>query len=522
MNCKLQSIKQILKNYHLDNSTNIIYSDRIAKIKPIETTKKGTIVLITATNPTISGEGKTTIAIGLADALNKISKNSTILTLRQPSIGPTLGLKGGATGFNKCQIVPANEINYGLTGDFFYLETINNLICSLVDNHIYFGNDLKIDPNKILIRRCIDLSDRSLRDIDIDISKKQKLAYHTGFDLTAATEIMAILALSKNKQDFINRINNILVAYTYNNKPVYVKDLKINDNLGILVDKIIYPNALSTLNNTLCLMHAGPFANIACGYNSLIALNTSLAKAKYVVTEAGFGADLGCEKFIDIISRLNNTQPSSVVICTTIKSLLNHGKVSEDKISQLCSGLTNLQQHIDFIKSINLKPVVAINCFKDDNLALLSYLVNYLTKTNIPYAKVNPATNEGFIDLAKVVIANISHSKIKYVYDLNDGLNTKITKIAKQVYGINNKIIYSPLAKKQVNFINKKAKGFYLCMAKTPYSLSSDKNNLVKSKTDKIKIDNFRINYGAKLIVALTESIFTMPGLPNNPNATKK
>lgn len=518
---KLLNIQQILKNYKLDNKNNIIYSSRIAKLKPvIDNKNKGSIILVSAINPTKFGEGKTTVAIGLSDAINRFHKNSTILTLRQPSIGPTLGLKGGATGFNQCQVVPADIINYGLTGDFFYLETINNLICSLIDNHIYFGNQLKIDPHQILIKRCIDLSDRSLRDITLTISKKQNLKYQSGFDLTAASELMNIFAISKDKLDFIKHINEMLIAYTINHKPIYVKDLNINENLTILIDKIIWPNALSTLNNTLCLMHAGPFANIGCGYNSLIALNLAIDKAKYVVTEAGFGADLGCEKFVNIIGQINHTQPQVIVIVITVKSLLNHGKYDHNLIKQLDSGLTNLIQHLSFIKKINGSFVIAINHFNDDNPVLLSYLVNWLTKLNLPYAIVNPTNNQGFNDLAKVVLKNLSSVSIKPLYKLTESLENKINKVVKYAYGINRPVKFSKIASIQLKKINNLK--YYLCMAKTPYSLSSNKDCLIKSDHDEIKIDSFRINHGAKIIIALTENIYTMPGLPKNPNAIKK
>ena len=522
LNNMISKITKVLNRFKISQSNFQTYGNDCAKLelvsKKCAKPKNKKLILVTAMSPTPTGEGKTTIAIGLNDALNKF-KYKSILCLRQPSIGPTLGVKGGATGNGKSQVVPEQLINYGLTGDFYVIETINNLIASVIDNSIYQGNSLNINPKTISWRRTMDLSDRSLRDIEIYINKLNK--YHTGFDITAASDIMVILCLSKNIDDFIEKINNIVIGYDFKNNPVYVRNFNLDRSIKILAANLIKPNCLLTKENNLCLMHGGPFANIAHGCNSIIALNESFNYADYVVTEAGFGSDLGFEKFVDIIGREYNV-PDAVVLCVTTKSIFYHSNKCKDWKEQFDIGLKNLIQHINLIKWVGYNPIVAINKFANDKKEQISYLSKWLKAQKVRFAICDPVITgvKSFDELTKLVVDETKKTKkIKFVYELNDSLATKIQNIVTSIYGLNTKAKYEDLAKLKLKKFNNFK--YYVCMAKTPITFSSDKNDLVYNKQNKIVIKDILVSTGAKLIIPVCESIFRMPGLPKIPNAQK-
>ena len=518
----MTNIIDLLRKYNIKSKDLSICGNDVSKIKPNTNFKdlknsKSNLILVTAINPTPKGEGKTTCAITITDALNSI-KQKAILCLRQPSIGPTLGMKGGAAGNGWSEVVPADLINYGLTGDFFYIETINNLIASIVDNSIYYGNEFKIDPNKIVFKRCIDVSDRSLRDISISLIPKQKLRYNTGFNMTSASEVMAVLCLSKDEDDFVKCINNILVAYTFDDKPVYVKSFHLDKALKQLASKMLWPNAVRTKRNSVCLIHGGPFANIAHGCNSVLALNTARQYAKYVVTEAGVGADLGAEKFINILSR-QYMPPKCVVIVTTIKSLKYHGLNNND----LASGILNLDQHVKAVKSYGILPYVVINQFNDETKSEIKFVQDWCKKNKVPCGMFSPIKQKdvGAIKVAKDLVKMCAKSpKVKYTYSLTDKLEDKIAKLANNVYGIKKQnIVYSDKAKALLKKYDKLP--YFVCMAKTPYALSSDAKELMFNENAKLTINDFVIANGVSFIIPICESIFRMPGLPKVPNAQK-
>lgn len=515
-------LTDLCKKYKIKASDIYPYGEFGAKIKaeltPCSTTKKH--ILVTSINPTLAGEGKTTVAIGLADALNHADKNSTIVCLRQPSIGPTLGMKGGATGGGKSSLVNADYINLGLNGDFYLIETINNLIATIIDNHIYHGNQLKIDPKTISWKRVIDLNDRSLRHFNLEINKD--VNYNTGFDITAASEIMTIFCLSKTVEEMLNRIERIVVGQNTSGKNVTVGEFKINWNfIRNLIDQLMQPNVLSTKEDTLCLMHGGPFANIAHGCNSIITLNTASKYAKYVITEAGFGADLGCEKYINIVSQ-QYRWPDAVVVVVTIKSIMLHG-TNENKLIALKEGLINLMVHINAIKGYGFNPIIAINQFDDDTSEQIEIVTNWAKEQKIAIATCSPYAEgkTSYKSLIKLVNKEINkrHYNLFSTYSRFDKLDSKLDLIIKKVYGLNTKYILSPTAALKFKQIQKLP--YYVCMAKTQYSLSSDPTKLVYSPNDTIEINDFVILHGAEFIIPICGEIFRMPGLPKTPNVQK-
>ena len=516
------NITNILKKFNINKNKYTMFGKDCAKLKLnskhcVKPANKK-LILVTAISPTPSGEGKTTVSIGLNDALNQYQHKS-ILCLRQPSIGPTLGLKGGATGYGNSQIIPNQLINYGLTGDFYTIETINNLIATVIENHIFQGNKLQIDPKTIAWRRAIDLSDRSLRKIKIKIDKD--ISYETGFDITAASEIMVILCLSKSLDDFIKRINNSIVAYDKNKKPIYVKAFNLDNAIRILANDLIRPNCIATLKNNLCIMHGGPFANIAHGCNSIIAINEAFKYAKYVVTEAGFGSDLGFEKFVNIIGR-EYALPDAVVLCATLKSIFYHSKKCADWHETFDIGIKNLIQHVELIRATGYQPIIAINKFTNDRKEHLDYLIKWLKKVKVDFAIVDPTSNnsKSFEPLVKLVVKETkTDKKIDFTYQLNEPLTKKIQNIVSKIYGFDTEVQYEKLAMSKINKF--KNFNYYICMAKTPIAFSSDKNNVVYMKTDKVIIKDILISHGAKFIIPICESIFRMPGLPKVPNAQK-
>lgn len=506
----MQKINNILKRYNIDQSKVFNYGEYIAKLDTslIKPNKNSKLILVTASNPSPAGEGKTTTSIGLNDAFNLLGKNS-IVCLREPSIGPYFGVKGGATGGNKSSILPVDEINMHFTGDFHALTTANNLIAACIDNTIYWDNPLNIDVNKIIFKRAVDMNDRSLRDITVEI--KKDLTYKTSFDITAAIELMTIYCLAKNKEDFRKRMDSITVAYTKDNKPVTVKQLNITNALMKVMEHAFNPNAVQTMDGNLAIVQGGPFANISVGVNTYMATKLSLSIADYVVTEAGFGSDLGGEKFLDIICQENKIIPSCAVVVTSIRGLLYQGG------DDLSKGLENLKQHATHMKNQGVPFVIAINKFDKDTKQQLDVLENYIKQNNWKYAITTGYSDgaQGGVELAKKVMEVCSKpSKTpKFLYKKEDSLKTKINNICKKCYGID-KIEFSVNALEKMKTLDK-YKGFYLCISKTPLSLQTS----IKGGQKIIFIDDFIVNTGSKLIIALTEKVFRMPGLPKKPKA---
>jgi len=491
--------------------------------------KKSNLILVTAITPTPAGEGKTTTSVGLSDGLNKIGKKS-IVCLREPSLGPSFGMKGGAAGGGFAQVVPMEQINLHFTGDFHAITSAHNLLSALIDNHIYWGNKLNIDPENILWKRVVDLNDRALRSIKINLGKlKNNIPRNDGFDITVASEVMAIFCLSNNLKDLENKIGNITIAYTKDKKPVYAKDLKAQGPMTVLLKDAIRPNVTQTLENNPAIIHGGPFANIAHGCNSVIATKTALKLSEYVVTEAGFGADLGAEKFIDIKCRKAKLKPSCVVIVATIRALKMHGGVEKEDLKKenldaLKKGLPNLERHINNIKKFGLELVVAINHFITDTDKEVKLIQEYCSKLEI---KVSLCTHwaeggKGTEDLAKNVVELCKKNNtenFKYLYKDETPILKKVETIAKEVYGANG-IEVDDKVKEQVNVIEKSGFGkFPVCIAKTQYSFSTDPKLKGAPSDHSLSIREIRLSSGAGFVVVICGAIMTMPGLPRVPAA---
>ena len=484
------------------------------------------LILVTSINPTPLGEGKTTVSIGLVDGLNKIGKKA-IGALREPSLGPVFGVKGGATGGGYSQVAPMDEINLHFTGDIHAITSANNLISAMIDNHIYYGNELKF--KKVTWKRCVDLNDRQLRKVNTGLSEEKNIVpREDGFDITVASEIMAILCLSENIEDLKNRISNIIVGYNEENLPIKVKDLKAQGAVTALLKDAIKPNLVQTLENNPCLIHGGPFANIAHGCNSIIATKMALTLGDYVVTEAGFGADLGAEKFLDIKCRKANLNPNVVVCVATIKALKYHGGVSKEEINienveALVHGSRNLLKHIDNLRNkFGQNVIVAINKFKSDTENEISTIQNILKDNNIELSLCEnwEYGSDGITDLAQKIV-NIceKESKINYMYELEDSITTKIEKVCKNVYGAVG-VQYSEEALKNIENITKLGYDkLPICIAKTQYSFSDDAKNLLCEDEFSINVKDVVLKSGAGFIVVLTGKIMTMPGLPKVPAA---
>jgi len=491
--------------------------------------KKSNLILVTAITPTPAGEGKTTTSVGLSDGLNKIGKKS-IVCLREPSLGPSFGMKGGAAGGGFAQVVPMEQINLHFTGDFHAITSAHNLLSALIDNHIYWGNKLNIDPENILWKRVVDLNDRALRSIKINLGKlKNNIPRNDGFDITVASEVMAIFCLSNNLKDLEDKIGNITIAYTKDKKPVYAKDLKAQGPMTVLLKDAIRPNVTQTLENNPAIIHGGPFANIAHGCNSVIATKTALKLSEYVVTEAGFGADLGAEKFIDIKCRKAKLKPSCVVIVATIRALKMHGGVEKEDLKKenldaLKKGLPNLERHINNIKKFGLELVVAINHFITDTDKEVKLIQEYCSKLEI---KVSLCTHwaeggKGTEDLAKNVVELCKKNNtenFKYLYKDETPILKKVETIAKEVYGANG-IEVDDKVKEQVNVIEKSGFGkFPVCIAKTQYSFSTDPKLKGAPSGHSLSIREIRLSSGAGFVVVICGAIMTMPGLPRVPAA---
>ncbi|MDR1991610.1 MAG: formate--tetrahydrofolate ligase [Mycoplasmataceae bacterium] len=520
----MKPIVNILKKYHISKNDTVSYGSYLAKIKPIlsKPKKNHKLILVTATSPTPAGEGKTTVSIGLNDALNHLGKQS-IVTLREPSMGPVFGVKGGANGGGKAQVIPKDDIDLHLTGDFHAITAANNLIAACIDNHIYWGNQLKIDLNKIIWKRVLDVNDRSLRNIEIVIDAIKKTKYYSGFDITAASELMAIFCIANNEQELIQRINNIIVAYTTNDQPVYVKDLHITGAIMKILQNALWPNAVQTLAGNLALIHGGPFANIAHGCNSLFATKTAMNISEYTITEAGFGSDLGAEKFVDIVCDNGQLNPNLIVLVTSIRSLKMHGgednKTNLSGNHRLVLGMNNLKQHIKNIKNFNLPFIVVINQFDTDKQTELKILKDFLEENKIQYSFTTLFKKgvSGAMDLAKKVLSLIdSKEEIKFIYKRNDKLDNKIHQIVTKCYGALG-VEYSTKAQNQMKkLINTKA---WVCMAKTPLTFHDNSKELITDKPFKIFIKDLILANGANFIIVMAGNIFRMPGLPKNPAA---
>ena len=491
--------------------------------------RKSNLILVTAITPTPAGEGKTTTSVGLNDGLNKIGKKS-IVCLREPSLGPSFGMKGGAAGGGYAQVVPMEQINLHFTGDFHAITSAHNLLSALIDNHIYWGNKLNIDPENIVWKRVVDLNDRALRSIKINLGKlKNNIPRNDGFDITVASEVMAIFCLSNNLEDLENKIANITIAYTKNKKPIYAKDLNAQGPMTVLLKEAIRPNVTQTLENNPAIIHGGPFANIAHGCNSIIATKTALKLSEYVITEAGFGADLGAEKFFDIKCRKAGIQPNCVVIVATIRALKMHGGIEKDNLKQenleaLKKGFTNLERHIKNIKKFGLEPIVAINHFTTDTDKEVNLIQDYCSKLGVKVSlcKHWAEGGKGTEDLAKKVIETCKENKkenFKYLYSDESPILKKIETIAKEIYGANG-IEVDDKIKEQIKKIEEYGFGkFPVCIAKTQYSFSTDPKLKGAPSGHTLPIREVRLSSGAEFVVAICGAIMTMPGLPKVPAA---
>ena len=517
-------IKKIAQKLGISSKSLISMGDNMAKIKKQPAIKDDSkLILVTAMTPTSAGIGKTTVSIGLADALHGLNK-SVCLALREPSLGPVFGIKGGATGGGHSQVIPMAEINLHFTGDFHAITSANNLLCAMIDNHIFQGNQLKIDENNILFHRCLDINDRALRTTTVGENGRKEV-----FSITAASEIMAIMCLSTSLSDLKKRLDNIIVALNTSGKPIYAKDLKISDAMAILLKEAMYPNLVQTLEGTPALIHLGPFANIAHGCNSITATKTAMGLAEYTVTEAGFGSDLGAEKFLDIKCRIGNIKPSAVVMVATIQALKLHGGAHKDnlKIEDLDAvelGLSNLIKHLDNIKNVYKLPViVALNKYGSDTSREIDMVTRKLSSLGYEYAINNSYTlgGSGAVDLALKIekLCNTENS-FEYAYNLDDTPKNKIKDIATKIYGAND-VIYTEKALEKLKLIEKlKLNNLPIVMAKTQYSFSDNKKLLGAPTNFNITVRDIEIRGGAGFIVALTEDIMLMPGLSKEPAGT--
>ena len=525
---KLKNIVDIASKLNLEEDIELYgkYKAKISNPEKYKNKKDGKLILVTAMSPTPLGEGKTTISISIADGLRRIGKNS-ILALREPSLGPVFGIKGGATGGGYAQVAPMEDINLHFTGDIHAITSANNLLSAMIDNHIYFGNELQI--NEVVWKRCMDLNDRQLRVIETGLSGESKIVPRKdGFDISVASEIMAILCLSENIKDLKQRLGNILIGYNKNEEPVFARDLKAEGAMAVLLKDAIKPNLVQTLECTPALIHGGPFANIAHGCNSIIATKLAMKLSDYTVTEAGFGADLGAEKFLDIKCRKANIKPNVVICVATIKALKYHGGAPKEEILNenfecLQKGMENLYKHIDNIQNkFGLNIIVALNKYNTDTKEELEYVQKELTKSNIESSIVESWAKggEGAIDISNKIIQMCEKKdNFKYIYDLEDSIENKIEKIAKQIYGAKG-IKLSEQAVSKIEKINKMGySNLPICIAKTQYSFSDDAKNVEDKNEYEINIRDIDLKAGAEFIVAYAGKILTMPGLPKVPAA---
>lgn len=497
-------------------------------IKEIAERPTGKLILVTAINPTPAGEGKSTVTIGLADGLNRIGKQ-TVIALREPSLGPVMGIKGGATGGGRAQVLPMEDINLHFTGDMHAITAANNALSALVDNHIQQGNELGIDPRRIIWKRVVDLNDRALRQVIVGLGGPlQGVPREDGFDITVASEIMAILCLATNLDNLKERLSNILIGYTYDKQPIYVKDLQVQGALALLLKDALKPNLVQTIEGTPALIHGGPFANIAHGCNSVIATETALHLGEYTVTEAGFGADLGAEKFLDIKTPNLSKAPDAVVVVATIRALKMHGGIDkehlkEENVAALVAGFANLKRHVRNMQNYQLPVVVAINEFVTDTEAEIQMLEQCCKEIGVPIARTQVWEKGGAGGelLAQQVVTAIDEQPGNYrrLYQNEESLPDKAAKIVKEIYGGSN-VVFSSVAQRQLNVFKKNGwDQLPICMAKTQYSFSDDPQLLGAPTDFSITIREFVPKLGAGFIVALTGTVMTMPGLPKKPAA---
>ena len=531
---KMLPIAEIAKKLDIKDDELELYGNYKAKIndeflKRTASRKNGKLILVTAINPTPAGEGKTTTTVGLGMAMSKIGKNA-IIALREPSLGPVFGVKGGAAGGGYAQVVPMEDINLHFTGDFHAITAANNLLCAVIDNHLQQGNELGIDQRRILFTRVTDTNDRALRNITVGLGTKvDGIPRQDHFMITVASEIMAILCLAESISDLKERLGNILVAYTYGGQPVFCRDLKVNGAMAALLKDAIKPNLVQTIENTPALIHGGPFANIAHGCNSVRATKLALKLADYTITEAGFGADLGAEKFLDIKCRKAGLVPDAVVLVATVRALKYNGGVPKDALSTenleaLKKGAVNLEAHIDNLRKYGLPVVVAINRFGTDTDAELEY-INTICKAkgaDFALSEVFAKGGEGGIDLAnKVVEACEKYKNFTFMYDDDMSIKDKINAVATKIYGADS-VKYDAAALKalsEIEALDPKYSKFPICVAKTQYSLSDDASKLGRPTGFTLTVREVRLSAGAEFVVVLTGAIMTMPGLPKKPAA---
>ena len=528
-------ITEIAKKLNIDTDDLELYGKYKAKL-PLSLNKKyadrenGKLILVTAINPTPAGEGKTTITVGLGQAMNKIGKNACI-ALREPSMGPVFGVKGGAAGGGYSQVIPMEDINLHFTGDMHAITAANNLLCAIIDNHMQQGNDLRIDQRRILFKRCLDMNDRALRNVIIGLGGKVNgIPREDGFMITVASEIMAILCLASDIEDLKTRLGNILVAWSLDNTPVYAKDLNAVGAMAALLKDAIKPNLVQTLENTPAIMHGGPFANIAHGCNSVTATKLALKLADYCITEAGFGADLGAEKFLDIKCRYAGLKPECVVVVATIRALKYNGGVAradlqDENVEALKAGIVNLKTHIENMRKYNVPVVVAINKFHTDTDAEIAYIKEFCEEMQVPVslAEVFAKGGEGGMDLAEKVCAVIDEGKADFapLYDEKLSIKEKLNTIAKEIYRADG-VIFTAAAEKAIKEIESLGQDkLPVCVAKTQYSLSDDPTKLGKPENFVMTVREVKLSAGAGFIVCLTGDIMTMPGLPKVPAAYK-
>ena len=531
-NAKMKNINEIAASLGISPDETESYGHYKAKISDsvterLKNKKDGKLILVTAVNPTPAGEGKTTVSIGLGEAMNQIGKKA-IVALREPSLGPVFGIKGGAAGGGYSQVVPMEDINLHFTGDMHAITSANNLMCAMLDNSIQQGNELNIDPRRIQVKRCLDMNDRALRNIVNSLGGKLNgIPREDHFCITVASEVMAILCLASDIFDLRERLGNILVAYTFDGQPVYCKDIKANGAMTVLLKEAVKPNLVQTLENTPAIMHGGPFANIAHGCNSVRATKTALKLADYTITEAGFGSDLGAEKFMDIKCRFAGLAPSCVVLVSTVRSMKYNGGVAKDDLKEenleaLKKGSVNLGAHIDNLKKFGVPVVVAINHFYADTQAEIDYIEQYCKEKGADFAvtKCFAEGGKGGTELAqKVVDACEKENNFRYLYDLDMSVYDKIETVAKEIYGADG-VDYTKEAKAAIDeFVKLGADKMPVCMAKTQYSLSDNPKLLGKPENFRITVSSVSLSNGAGFLVCQTGSVMTMPGLSKSPAA---
>ncbi|MDD4211836.1 MAG: formate--tetrahydrofolate ligase [Bacilli bacterium] len=527
---QLKPIREVIQRYDLKEEELFSYGNYIAKVehealKRLDHEKDGKLILVSAITPTPAGEGKSTTTIGLVDALNRLGKRC-VGALREPSLGPVFGVKGGAAGGGYAQVNPMAELNLHFTGDIHAVTAANNLVSAILDNHLYQGNELHIDPAKISWKRCMDLNDRALRSVTVGQSSVKEVIRQDSFNISVASEIMAILCLSNNLVDLRRRLTATVVAKSYEDKPITIGDLGIVGSLLVLLKDALKPNIVQTLENNLMFVHGGPFANIAHGCNSIQATRLALKMSDYVVTEAGFGVDLGAEKFLDIKCREAGLKPNLVVVVATIRALKYHGgidlkKLKEENLEALQKGLANLEKHLETVATFHLPAVVALNRFDSDTEKEIGLLLDWAKEKGVPLSlsEVHGKGSLGGVDLANKVLENLSDETYRPLYELDEDVFVKIKKIATQAYGADD-VTYSEEALQMLKDIaHSDYKNFYICMAKTQNSLSDNPKVIGRPKNFNIHVKEVRLATGSRFIICLTGDIMTMPGLGKTPQA---